>query len=202
MNLLHSLIKLFQVSIRDLRQDTEVFIALAVFDEKSKGWTTSFPASVYSQVNRQEDISLPFEHNKMVVGKNWRNTDFSITPWRFFDSLAGIEFVSSMDYYLVLQPEGKNSEVSGRSVYMRRCQYCHGVGDFGAKFGPNFATLLSSDKDKASEMILRKVLPDEKSVREGKHRAARMPKQDDFTKTEAKDLVNWLSSRKNSANNS
>ena len=193
--LLHSKLgMIIPVPIKNLREDSEVFIALALFDDNKKAWGTNFPSSVYSQADQSEQVSLSFTGNKMVVGKNWRHTDFAITPWRFFDSLAGIEFVSSIDYYKALQPKSQNSEVAGRSVYMRRCQYCHGVGDFGAKFGPNFAVLIPGDKKKAVEMILNKVLPAKKEQGKPHSSGSRMPKQGDFNKNEAQDLVRWIHS--------
>lgn len=183
------------VSIKTLREDTEVFIALAIHDDSKKSWETTFPSSVYSQPGQKEQIGLSFANNKMVVGKNWRHTDFAITPWRFFDSLEGIEFISTIDYYRALIPAGERTGSAGRSVYMRRCQYCHGIGDFGAKYAPNFAQLLPDDNKKAIDMIMRKVLPsDPKQAADAP--MSRMPKQSDFTKNEAKDLARWISAWK------
>lgn len=186
------------VSIKTLREDTEVFIALAVYDESKKNWGTNFPTSVYPQPGQKNQIALSFANNKMVVGKNWRHTDFAITPWRFFDSLEGIEFISTIDYYKALLPAGERTAGVGRSVYMRRCQYCHGVGDFGAKYAPNFAQLLPDDQKKAVEMIMLKVLPpDTKNPSEAQQSSpGKMPKQKDFTKSEASDLARWISAWK------
>jgi mono/diheme cytochrome c family protein len=180
------------VNINSLRDDTDVFIALAMYDELKKSWFTTFESSVYSQPGQKTKVSLPFGFNKMVVGGKWRNTDFAITPWRFFDSLAGIEFVSSHEHYKALEPKSKGAEVAGRSVYMRRCQYCHGIGEFGATFAPRFDKLMASDKKLAVEMVLNKVLP----AKDQKDKTAKllgvMPKQSDFTKSEAKSLVDWV----------
>ncbi|MCX6127332.1 MAG: c-type cytochrome [Proteobacteria bacterium] len=184
------------VEIGALRSDTEVFIALAIFDPKKKAWSTDFKASVYSQPEQAEKVSLTFHGNKMVVGKKWRHTDFAITPWRFFDSLAGIEFISSADHYKALEPKDKAAEIAGRSVYMRRCQYCHGIGEFGARFAPNFATLFPDKKDAAVNLIMNKVLTSESELRLPASKPQRMPKQSDFTKGDARALVNWVQSVK------
>ena len=184
------------VEIGALRGDTEVFIALAIFDQKKKTWSTDFKPSVYSQPEQTEKVSVPFHGSKMVVGKKWRHTDFAMTPWRFFDSLAGIELISSADHYKALEPKDKAAEISGRSVYMRRCQYCHGIGEFGARFAPNFATLFPSNKDAAVNLIMNKVLPSESEKLLPASKPQRMPKQSDFTKSDARALVNWVQSVK------
>lgn len=180
------------VSIASLRADTEVFIALATYDEPAKKWSTTFSPGVFSQPDRGEKISVSFENNKMVVGANWRHTDFSITPWRFFDSLAGIEVVSSFDYYKALETKGSSSQLSGRSVYMRRCQYCHGVDSFGAKAAPDFVKLFPKKHDVAVKMIMNKVLPLGDGPTVSKANLSRMPKQPDFKKSEASDLAKWI----------
>lgn len=197
--LLHSnLGMILPVSIKTLREDTEVFIALAIQDESKKTWGTNFPSSVYSQPGQKDQIALSFANNKMVVGKNWRHTDFAITPWRFFDSLEGIEFISTIDYYKALIPAGASTGGAGRSVYMRRCQYCHGVGEFGATYAPNFAQLLPDDQKKSVDMIMKKVLPGDakSSPKTQQSSSGKMPKQLDFTKSEASDLVRWISAWK------
>jgi len=197
--LLHSKLgMIIPVSIKTLREDTEVFIALAIHDDSKKSWGTNFPSSVYTQPGQKDQIAMSFAGNKVVVGKNWRHTDFAITPWRFFDSLEGVEFISTIDHYKALVPAGERTAGAGRSVYMLRCQYCHGVGNFGAKYAPNFAQLLPDDHKKAVDMIMKKVLPpDTKDSSDAQlSSSGKMPKQKDFTKSEAADLARWISAWK------
>jgi hypothetical protein len=179
------------VSIDALRKDTDVFVALAMFDDAKKSWATDFQSSVYSQANKSETLDLKFTGNKIVVGKNWRHTDFAITPWRFFDSLVGVEYVSSTNHFKTLQPEGGAGNSIGRAVYMRRCQYCHGISDFGAAFGPNFLTLAKLEKSVLVDRIMSKVT-NEPSGKPQTHVNRKMPKQADFKKADAKALADWL----------
>jgi cytochrome c5 len=180
------------IPISELRSDTAVFIALAIFDEKSGKWLTSFPQSVYSQPEKGEQITLQFDNNKIVVGQEWRHTDFAITPWRFFDSLAGIEFVNSSKHYSTLRPSKGNDQLAGRLVFTRRCQYCHGIGAFGATFAPDLITLLPQKKDEAVKRIMTKVLPPAKLDFAAMPGGARMPKQEDFKENDAKALFDWI----------
>jgi mono/diheme cytochrome c family protein len=52
------------------------------------------------------------------------------------DSLVGIELVNAAAYNSMFDLEPKRA--AGLALYRQSCQFCHGVRQVGAKFGPDF----------------------------------------------------------------
>lgn len=114
----------------------KVHVASSIIEDgKSRA---SFPP-----IRRTSDDPRPieFERNKVVVQDAAlvmadREAGAGFSPWRFVDSLIGVELVRSKKYYERLR--GPARVAAGFAVYQRACQFCHGVRGVGAHFGWDF----------------------------------------------------------------
>lgn len=175
------------VSIGRLRQDVEIFVATTIF-ENSK-WTAKFPESVRIEQNSPKVIPVVFNGAKVVVGKDWRATENGFTPWRYMDTLVGIEFVESSAYAEQFRHKtAERKALQGRIVFLGSCYFCHGAGGLGAHRAPDLLAIIDPKSKDAAQKILNKVL------NPGGNRVAShfMPEQKDFSERNAKDLISWI----------
>jgi len=175
------------ISIPRLRKDRQVFIALEIF--KDKGWTSTFPSSIRPDPNVKDEHPLKFSGAKLVVGSDWRATESTFTPWRHFDTLAGIEFAEETPYNEQFTSKEKSIDQTGRGVFLARCQFCHSISGLGGNRAPDLTTLLTSDDKNAVDKLYDKVTVVKPKYEQLSHA---MPQQTNFTKRHAKQLLSWL----------
>lgn len=179
-------------SLYPLRRDTlgkggSLYIATAV--KMNNKWTNKFPTVTIPRQNGGNEI-IAFDQNKVVADEDWlrknrSETQFdSLDPLSHFTSVVGVEFADSDAYYRQFMSKGDKTEFSGRVVYIRRCQFCHGVGELGARSGPNFAS-----EPLIAHFSAKKIYS---HVKQRAAKKGQMPNQPDFTVKEAKDLHRWL----------
>jgi mono/diheme cytochrome c family protein len=175
------------LSIPRLRADRQVFIALEIF--KDNAWTSNFPASIRPDPNVKDEHPLKFTGAKLVVGSDWRATESTFTPWRHFDTLAGIEFAEETPYNEQFASKEKMADQSGRGIFLARCQFCHALKGLAGSRAADLSTLLTTD-DKAAVTKLFNLVSVVKPKYEQLTHA--MPQQTNFTKRHAKQLLTWL----------
>jgi cytochrome c2 len=174
------------VAVAKLRDDRQVFIAVAIREGKS--WTSSFPASIRPDPIVKDSKPIQFKGNKLVVGADWETAKDSFTPWRYVDSLVGIEFIEWTAYFNQFRTKHEKSSDRGREIYQSRCHFCHSMRGIGGKFGPDFATAVSEDKQ-AWEALYNKVAGPKSAAEKLSHS---MPSLNSFSKSDAKALVRWI----------
>jgi hypothetical protein len=175
------------VSIGRLRQNVEVFVATTIFENNK--WSNNFPESIRIEPESSKVMPVVFSGAKIVVGSDWRATENGFTPWRYMDTLTGIEFVESAAYAdHFSHQDRKKQALSGQVAFLGRCQFCHGIQGIGATRGPDFSTLLKTERKDLAKYIFEKV-----QQAETKNPSLHfMPAQKDFTMSLAKDLVKWV----------
>jgi hypothetical protein len=104
-------------------------------------WTTGLPPVTRTDELYFDVRPLTFQGNKLAVADRWHpalrtGTDSQFSPWRYADSLAGIEFVN--DSAFLAQFAGDPSVKSGATTYGQVCRFCHGARKEGAQFGWDF----------------------------------------------------------------
>lgn len=171
----------------------KVFIAVALV-EKDK-LLPQFPPV---ERPHREEVSDPrpiqFLQNKIVVSSPFhpmahKKGQGDFTPWRYVDSLKGIEFVNEGKYYGQFASDSSQDSMKGMTVFKERCQYCHGVRKIGAKLGWDFVEPLAVYKMKQPQNIYFHVaVPKMNAVERG----LLMPAQKDITQAEAKSMWSWM----------
>jgi hypothetical protein len=173
------------VAFEFLRADRQVFVAVEMYRDKK--WRKDFPTSV--RATEKDERPLNFTGNKLVVGSDWRATKNGFTPWRYVDTLVGIEFVESGAYFEQFRLRPNLQEHAGKAVYLGRCQFCHAIRGFGARLGPELTAVPAVQAKDGAAAIYEKVRVAQSPAASLSHL---MPNQSDFTKTDAKDLLDWL----------
>lgn len=110
----------------------------------AKLWISAFPM-VSKKVAEGRDVRpLKFEHNKLVVSskvhpytrKSSQADGFS--PFLYADTLTGIEFVRSEEWFKQLDVGTTPEEKAGFAVFKSHCQFCHAVREVGGRYGIDF----------------------------------------------------------------
>jgi len=175
------------VSIGRLRQNAEVFVATMIFEQGK--WTNKFPESVRIEPGSSQVMPVVFAGAKIVVGKDWRATENGFTPWRYLDTLTGIEFVESSAYAdHFSHQDRKRQALQGQVAFLGRCQYCHGVHGVGATRGPDFAVVIDPKRKDVVDFVYEKVKKPGGKIASFHF----MPEQKDFSKSLTRNLVNWV----------
>lgn len=128
---------------RELKR-VDAFVARAVQTDAESPFTSEFPP-ILKQVDNYIDVRpVEFHGNKVAASSRYhplvpeRDTA-TFSPWMAAGSLRGIEFVQAAAWYRQLDVEPGSREVrDGMQVFQRTCQFCHGVGGLGARFGIDF----------------------------------------------------------------
>lgn len=106
-------------------------------------WISAFPM-VTKGAEGRDARPLKFGKNKLVVAtrahpfttKAAQADGFS--PFFFCDSLIGIEFVRSGEWYKQFDVGRTDAEKAGFVVFKSHCQYCHSVRELGGRYGIDF----------------------------------------------------------------
>ena len=182
---------LIPVTLSMLRGDRRIFVALEMLRDGK--WTSNFPSSIRIAPGSKDERPITFAANKIVVGSDWSASKNQFTPWRHASSLVGIEFVEATGLINSFVQEKATKYQPGKYVYLNRCQFCHAISGQGAHFGPDFTGAFDLEAKKGWEKILAKVSKAESNADAMKHA---MPKQSDFSKSDAKELFGWVKQSK------
>jgi hypothetical protein len=146
----------------------------------------------------KDDVDSPYQDPRPIVfngGKlsvlslshpdliNPKNPVFS--PWKYVDTLVGIEFVNKKAY----KKQFFFGEEEGERVFWHRCQYCHGVRLIGARMGWDFVNPLPIFEKRRPEILLNHV---KYPKTRAKQMGLMMPPQPDIQLPEAETLWRWL----------
>lgn len=106
-------------------------------------WISAFPM-VTKGAEGKDVRPLKFQKNKLVVGtkvhpfttKASQSDGFS--PFFFADTLTGIEFVRSTEWYKQFDVGATDAEKAGFAVFKSHCQFCHALDGVGGLYGIDF----------------------------------------------------------------
>ena len=129
------------------------------------------------------DTKLKFNFTKL---KNKKQTQVdSLDPLLRADSLKAIELANAAAYYRQFKiKDSKQTEFHGRTVYISRCQFCHGVRGIGSTHAPSFSSTPLVELFSKSKLY--------RHVAFASPDARTMPVQDDFSKKESGALHRWI----------
>lgn len=169
------------------------FVAVGVCEPKGTCASEFEPvakADAYSVTNDPRPIE--FAANKLVVGDAWHpetegRPEGGFSPWRYVDSLSGVEFVNAAAYYRQFEL----GDAAGLAVFRHRCQFCHGVRYVGATFGWDFVKPLALYEKRPPDQLLNHVKYPKTYAKE---RGLMMPAQTDIDATEIKSVWLWMRS--------
>ncbi len=185
---------LIPLPLRDAEKQFGQTVFIATRIKEDKIWEDSFPKSRKMHHMYLTPLPITFEKNKVVVASgahpytDWEaKKDFS--PWQSMSTLVGIEYVvreAYEDQFIT----GKTTEsIEGVKVFLKRCQYCHGVDGLGAQFGWNInGPIPLYKKRQPGDLFLHVKYPKYK----GNYFDSGMPVQRNFTEREAEKLWMWF----------
>lgn len=107
-------------------------------------WLSTFPMITKQGAETRDVRPLKFGKNKLVVATKVHpfttkaSQDDGFTPFFFCDSLIGIEFVRSNEWYKQFDVGRTDGEKAGFTVFKSHCQYCHSVREVGGRYGIDF----------------------------------------------------------------
>lgn len=170
------------------------WVALEICTTKNGPCESQFPEISKDEIDSpyQDPRPLQFLSSKFVVQSldhpdliNPNKPIFS--PWKYVDSLIGIEFVNQEAYkkqfFFGAEP--------GEKVFWQRCQYCHGVRLIGSRMGWDLVTPLPVYEKRSPEILLNHIKYPK--IR-AKQMGLMMPNQPDMELQEAESLWKWLKS--------
>jgi mono/diheme cytochrome c family protein len=107
-------------------------------------WITAFP--MVTKGPEGHDVRpLKFQANKLVVSTvahpftTKASQGDGFTPFKFADTLTGIEFVRAEEWYKQFDLGRTDGEKAGFVVFKSHCQFCHSVREVGGRYGIDFA---------------------------------------------------------------
>lgn len=184
---------------RDQLKDPNLdpFVALQFkSSKKDKKWKNEFHEVSKPTELHSDPRPITFIGNKVIFPGQVDKKLFS--PWRHADSLMSIELVNKEAYYAQFPRPKSGPGLVGFSVFIARCQNCHGVRKLGAQFGWDFVEPLPVYKKRQPDSLLLHVkYPYFMAVERG----LMMPNQKDFTKKEASDIWEWMKYAAETRNN-
>lgn len=104
-------------------------------------WTSELPEVRRNVIGFADARPTRFYGNKIVLAEPWHpdllpSTESSFTPYRFADTLVGIELVAGAAF--AAQFDVAPTARAGFEVYEHVCAFCHGARGVGAAFGWDF----------------------------------------------------------------
>jgi len=134
-------------------KDLDIFVATDVRTKKRKKRRAKW-SSNFGTVDKPGSVSVDprpvtFGANKIVVQTPRLPglidpSGESFSPWRFADTLVGIEVINqdAWDHQFTAAQAKKERiaklVVDGKRIYLKACQYCHGARDVGSTYGWDF----------------------------------------------------------------
>lgn len=165
----------------------QLFVARQI---KDGSWSEVFPEVVKEDPKYPDPRPLRFDGNKLVVAPaKGAISSKHLAPWRYADSLVGLEFVNWQAWQQQFLVVDTASVKAGHGEFLERCAPCHGVRRIGARYGWDFVDPLPVIKQKTPETLLAHVKYPKWDALE---RGLMMPVQKDVTAPEIKNLWSWL----------
>ena len=163
-----------------------LFLATHIKNSHGK-WQRAFPRLRKANPLLNDPRPLTFSGNKIVVSdaQNWLYPETQLNPFRYADSLVGLEFVN----YKAYVKQFEVGEHLGQRIFLGRCQFCHSTRGIGGDYGWDFVKPLPTYKQKQPENLLYHVRYTKNHALEA---GLMMPSQKDFKKGEADALWKWL----------
>jgi len=177
-----------------LNKRAKVLFAFETRPTTKSPWLREFTSVSKKDDLYQDPRPLTFHGNKMALNKKTEtyltskmNQPFS--PWFYANSLVGIEYVNLDAYNKQFDLKGDQQVKSGFKVFVRRCQYCHGIRYVGARYGWDFVEPIPIYKKRLKKDLHYHVkYPKAFALQKG----LMMPNQLGFSEKEASDLWYWL----------
>lgn len=172
-------------------ESTGVFIARAW--RNGETLETTFPEVPRIEGMVPEPQPITFAGNKVVVEDGAHPSQPSsavatFSPWRYTDSLAGIELADGRAYDRQFEVPNASPELQrGASTFLARCQFCHGVREVGATYGWDFVVPNPIFAYKDADALLTHVKLPQSRDKDGKT----MPGQKDAEPAEILELWAW-----------
>jgi len=170
----------------------DALVALGIRGKSDKD-LKSFPPVGKKDERFNDPRPIRFTTNKIVVTSGFHpdvaesTAKDGFTPWRFTDTLKGIEFVNRKAWFAQFDVDAAASE--GFKVYQTRCQYCHGARKVGASFGWDYVTPLPIFEKRDPKSIFNHLkYPKWDALQMG----LMMPAQGKMTEHEAEALWQWM----------
>lgn len=107
-------------------------------------WISAFPMVSKPGAEQRDVRPLKFQHNKLVVASKVHafTTKASqadgFSPFLFTDTLTGIEFVRSAEWFKQFDVGTTPEEKAGFAVFKSHCQFCHSLREVGGRYGIDF----------------------------------------------------------------
>ncbi len=107
-----------------------------------RGMTVGGFEPITSRLGEYADVPVvQFAGNKVVVAERWHpdvpaRAEKDLSPWVHADSLVAIELVSAVAYNAMFDVSERTRP--GLTLFRQSCQFCHGIRQVGAAFGPDF----------------------------------------------------------------
>lgn len=157
-------------------------------------WQTTFP-EMSRAPGEVDPRPLIFDGNKLVVAKSWHpylkdSDDDGFSPWRWVDTLTGIEFVEGNAYFKQFVPKVGGKDVKrGLKTYLQSCQYCHSAHDVGSRYGGDFLRpfplhTIKTPKDLYDHVTIQKM--------DAMQRGLMMPTQKNLEPADLAALMKWV----------
>lgn len=121
-----------------LMRKLDVLVAL---EHKADGkWSAAFPQIPKPGAESRDRRPIVFEGNKVAAKTLFHpalpvDANDDASPWRYVDSLAGVEFVDGAAWNAQFSAGDDATVKQGEALFLARCAFCHGVKKVGASWG-------------------------------------------------------------------
>jgi mono/diheme cytochrome c family protein len=159
-----------------------------------KGMTVGEFEPITNKLHGYFDVPvIKFAGNKLVVAERWHpdvpaRAERDLSPWMHVDSLVAIELVNAAAYNAMFDVQPKRR--AGLALFRQSCQFCHGVRQVGAKFGPDFVDPLPVHKWRKPAKQLYWHMTYRR--RDAVERGEMMPALKYMTEQDASEVWSWL----------
>jgi len=156
-------------------------------------WTTDLHEVRRNEIGFADARPIRFQGNKLVVADAWHpdllpSTETSFTPYRFSDTLVGIELVDGSSFRA--QFDVAPTTHAGLEVYQHVCAFCHGARGGGAQFGWDFVDPIPISDYRKKDVSLYYHL--RYRATDAPTRGLMMPALPFLTETDAANVLAWL----------
>lgn len=173
------------------------FIACQYFESRGKHRKqVGFPSLSRPDPAYRDPRPIQFDSNKLVVASldhpmHGSTNRSGFSPFRHCNSLQLIELVDRQSYYQQFAAKDPKLK-AGETVFLHRCQFCHGLYKVGAQFGWDFVGPLPVHIKRQVDSLYNHIkYPKAQAFEWG----TLMPHQKDITQDEVRDLWLWIKDR-------
>ncbi len=126
----------------ELLKTLDPFVATEM--QVNGAWLSAFLPVTKKDAEQRDVRPLKFQGNKLVVATRLHpftskaSQDDGFSPFFFADTLTGIEFVRSENWYKQFDLGTTPAEKAGFATFKSHCQFCHAVRQVGGRYGIDF----------------------------------------------------------------